>query len=89
MGKELAEYHVAWTDKILDDNLIESQLQILQEESALLTIHVYYNTCLISVQGNQYALWANVEFNYIKECVGIFLNEPCLETDVASELSGE
>ena len=59
VGGDLAEYHVKWTDKTLDENLNGSTMesQLMQGESTLLTIHVYHNTCLISVQDNQYALY--------------------------------
>ena len=56
----------------------------MQGESTLLTIHVYYKTCLISVQDNQYALWANVEFCCIKELVNTLLNEPGATSELPS-----
>ena len=69
------DYEVQWTDRQCAHNKDlhdEIQIQIFennQEKRKVVTIHIFFTTFLITVQGTTYEEWARFEFQYLKGLV--------------------
>ena len=77
---ELDRYLVHWTDKKRQNNEVidEIQLQILEKpsERKIITVHKFFTTYLITVQGNHHQQWVDDEFDYLKKVVNYASNVP-------------
>ena len=66
------DYVVQWTDRQCAHNKDlhdEIQIQIFennQEKRKVVTIHIFFTTFLITVQGTTYEEWSRFEFQYLK-----------------------